>query len=101
MVVPREGVGWDLEATGLVRGAHDPEAAKAFIDWAMSPDAMRLYARNLALVADPEISTPPPGLPKDLAAHLAPTDLRWTAANRDRIIAAWTRRYGGKSKPQP
>jgi iron(III) transport system substrate-binding protein len=100
VVVPREGVGWDLEATGLVKGAHDPEAAKAFIDWAMSPEAMRLYARNLALVADPEISSPPPGLPKDLQAHLAPSDLRWTAANRDRIIDAWTRRYGGKSKPQ-
>ena len=99
VVIPREGVGWDLEATGLVNGAHNPEAAKAFVDWAMSRDAMRLYARNLALVADPAISSPPPGLPPDLAAHLAPIDLRWTAANRDRIIDAWTRRYGAKSQP--
>lgn len=101
VVIPREGVGWDLEATGLVKGAHDPEAAKAFVDWAMSPDAMHAYARNLALVADPAISSPPPGLPADLQAHLAPVDLRWTAANRDRIIAQWARRYGGRSKPQP
>ena len=100
VVIPREGVGWDLEATGLARGSHNPEAAKTFIDWAMSPDAMRLYAHNLALVADPSISSPPPGLPADMAAHLAPVDLRRTAANRDRIIAEWARRYGGKSKPQ-
>ncbi|MGC1303642.1 MAG: putative 2-aminoethylphosphonate ABC transporter substrate-binding protein [Caulobacteraceae bacterium] len=101
IVLPSEGLGWDLEATGLVKGAHNPKAAKAFIDWAMSPEAMRLYARNLALVADPAVSSPPPGLPADFASHLARVDLRWTAANRDRIIDEWTRRYGAKSEPQP
>jgi len=101
VVIPREGLGWDLEATGLVKGAHDPEAAREFVDWAMSPEAMRLYAYNLALVADPSVSSPPPGLPPDYAAHLAPIDLRWTAAHRDQIIADWTRRYGDRSKPQP
>lgn len=100
VVVPSEGVGWDLEATGLVKGGHNPEAAKAFIDWAMSPDAMRLYARNLTLVADPATSSPPPGLPPDMAAHLAPIDLRWTAANRDKIIDEWARRYSSKSEPK-
>lgn len=100
IVVPSEGVGWDLEATGLVKGAHHAEAAKAFVDWAMSPDAMRLYARNLALVADPAVSSPPPGLPADMERRLAPIDLRWTAANRDRIIDHWTRSYGVKSEPK-
>jgi iron(III) transport system substrate-binding protein len=100
VVIPSEGVGWDVEATGLVRGAHHPEAAKAFIDWAMTPEAMRLYAKNLALVADPAVSSPPPGLPADYAKHLAPVDLRWTAANRDRIIDTWSRRFGSKSEPK-
>ncbi len=100
VIVPSEGVGWDLEATGLVKGAHDPEAAKIFVDWAMSPEAMRLYAHNLALVADPKVSSPPPGLPADLSSHLAHVDLHWTARNRDRILANWARRYAGKSKPR-
>ena len=98
VVIPSEGVGWDLEATGLVKGSRNPEAAREFIDWAMSPEAMRLYAKNLALVADPAVSSPPPGLPADLKARLAPIDLRWTAANRDRIIDSWTRRYGAKTQ---
>jgi iron(III) transport system substrate-binding protein len=97
VVIPSEGIGWELEATGLIKGAHNPEAAKALVDWAMSPEAMRLYAKNLALVADPAVSSPPPGLPSDYARHLAPIDLRWTAANRDRIIDTWTRRFGSKS----
>jgi iron(III) transport system substrate-binding protein len=101
VILPSEGVGWDLEATGLVKGSHNPAAAKAFIDWAMSPAAMRLYAKNLALVADPTISSPPPGLPSDFVSHLARVDLRWTAANRDRIIDEWSRRYGSKSEPVP
>jgi iron(III) transport system substrate-binding protein len=100
IVIPSEGVGWDLEATGLVKGAQHPAEAKAFVDWAMTPEAMQLYAKNLALVADPAVSTPPPGLPKDYAKHLAPIDLKWTAAHRDQIIDEWTRRFGAKSEPK-
>ena len=100
IVIPSEGVGWDLEATGLVKGSHNPVAAKEFVDWAMSPDAMKLYAKNLALVGDPAISSPPPGLPADYAKHLAPIDLKWTAAHRDEIIDTWTRKFGSKSEPK-
>src|ERR1700752_5111060 len=63
VVIPSEGVGWDIEATGLGKGAHAPEAARLFIDWAMSPEAMRLYARNLPLTADPAAPSGLPGLP--------------------------------------
>jgi iron(III) transport system substrate-binding protein len=100
VVVPAEGVGWDLEATGLVKGAHDPVAARAFVDWAISPEAMQLYAKNLALTADPAAGGPPPGLPKDYASRLAPVDLHWTAANRNRIIDEWSRRFGSRSEPK-
>jgi iron(III) transport system substrate-binding protein len=100
VVIPSEGVGWDLEATGLIKGARDPEAAKAFIDWAMSPEAMRLYAKNLPLSADPAVPAGLPGLPSDYTSRLAPVDLRWTAANRNRILDAWTQKFGAKSEPQ-
>jgi iron(III) transport system substrate-binding protein len=99
VVLPREGLGWDIEATGLMKGAHNPVAAKAFIDWAMSPAAMKLYAHNLPLVADSTDSAPLPGLPADFARHLAPIDLKWTAAHRNKIIDEWSRRYGARSAP--
>jgi iron(III) transport system substrate-binding protein len=100
VVLPAEGMGWDIEATGLVKGAKHPEAAKAFIDWAMSPEAMGLYAKNLPMTADPKVVAHLPGLPADYARHLAPISLAWTSANRDRIIDEWTRRFGAKSEPK-
>jgi iron(III) transport system substrate-binding protein len=100
VVLPAEGLGWDLEATGLVKGARHPEAAKAFIDWAMSPEAMGLYAKNLPMTADPQVKANLPGLPADYSQHLAPISLAWTSANRDRIIDEWTRRFGAKSEPK-
>jgi len=102
VIIPSEGLGWDVEATGLMRAARHPAQAKAFIDWALSDSAMTLYAKNFAVVGVPSFSRPVPGLPADMSAHLAPTDAVWTAANRDRIITEWTRRYGerqgGKGK---
>ncbi len=99
IVIPKEGLGWDLEATGLVAGSRQPEAAKAFVDWAMSPAAMQLYAQNFALVADPLVSTTASKLPADLKDRLAAVDLAWTAKNRQRIIDEWSRRYGVKAEP--
>lgn len=99
LVIPKEGLGWDLEATGLVAGTQHPELAKMFVDWAMSPEAMQLYAQNFALVADPKVHTTASKLPPDLRAHLASVDLAWTAKNRERIITEWSRRYAVKSEP--
>jgi iron(III) transport system substrate-binding protein len=99
VVIPKEGVGWDLEATGLVTGTKHADAAKAFIDWAFSHEAMALYAKNFGVVGDRAMPTSPI-LPADLRDHLAPVDLKWTAANRDRILNEWAKRYGAKSEPK-
>jgi len=32
--------------------------------------------------------------------QLAENDLRWAAANRDRILAEWTKRFDAKSEPK-
>lgn len=97
VIVPRGGVGWDFEASGLVRGARHPAAARAFLDWATSDPAMRLYARNFSEVSAPGAFGAPQGLPADLTAHLAPMSVAWTSENRDRIIAEWSRRFSVKS----
>ncbi|MDR3509915.1 MAG: putative 2-aminoethylphosphonate ABC transporter substrate-binding protein [Caulobacteraceae bacterium] len=100
VVVPTEGVGWDVEASGVIAHAKHEQAARTFVDWAMSDDAMRLYARNFSLVGAPGVAQPVPNLPADLSTHLAKVDLRWTGQNRDRIITEWTRRYDSKSAPK-
>lgn len=93
IVIPKEGTGWDIEASAIVGGTkHRPEA-EAFLDWAMSEDAMRLYAKSFAVIATPRLAAPVPNLPTDLPSRLAKADLHWLARNRERVIAAWTARY--------
>ena len=36
----------------------------------------------------------------DIEAMLIKNDFDWAAANRDRILAEWSKRYDGKSEPK-
>ncbi len=89
MVLPSEGVGFELEANALVTGAQHPEAAKKFLDWAISKNAMKQYAKFKLGVSYPGI----PG-PKDLPAietvNLAPMDFPWQSKNREKILEVWS-----------
>jgi iron(III) transport system substrate-binding protein len=96
VVVPNEGVGWDLEATGLVKGSPHAKAGKVFVDWAFSDEAMRLYAKNFPVVGVSQFARPIPNLPDHYAQHLASIDLGWMAQNRDRIIKAWSGRFAAQ-----
>jgi len=94
VVVPSEGVGWDLESTALVAGSPHSRAAKLFVDWAFSDEAMRLYAKNFPVVGAATFAHQIPNLPDHYEQHLAKNDLTWMAANRDRVIKEWSGRFG-------
>ncbi len=92
MVLPREGSGYEIEANALTRkGRHNP-AARQFLDWAISDEAMALYAKYFGAVAVAGFPVPE-GLPPDISKAVYPNDFDWSAQNRDRILAEWTRRY--------
>jgi iron(III) transport system substrate-binding protein len=99
VITPTEGLGWDVEASGLMKTTRHVAEAKEFLDWTLSDSAMALYAKNFTVVGVTRLSRPVVGLPADLPSHLAPVDLAWTAHNRERIITEWSRRYGARSKP--
>ncbi len=46
MSLPQEGTGYDLFCSVLLKGAPEPEAARAFLDWACSPEAIELLAAS-------------------------------------------------------
>ena len=92
MVVPREGSGYEIEANGLTRKGKDSAAAKQFLDWAISDEAMALYAKYFAAVSVPGFPVPE-GLPKDVSKVVYPNDFDWSAKNRERILAEWQKRY--------
>ena len=92
MVLPREGAGYEMEANALTRkGAGNP-AAKRFLDWAITDEAMALYAKYFAAVGVAGFPVPE-GLPKDISRVVYPNDFEWSAKNRDRILAEWSKRY--------
>lgn len=99
-VFPEEGSGWDVEANALVKKPVIKEAAKTFLDWAISVDASEKYAQNFAITAVKTDVPPPEGFPANAEAQLAENDLKWAATNRDRILEEWTKRYDAKSEPK-
>ncbi len=92
----REGVGWDVDVVAIMKGTQELEAAKAFADWALSDEAMEIYARAYTIATVPGIGKPLPTLPPGIVERFVDVDFAWIAENRDRILAEWTRRYGNR-----
>ena len=98
-VIPSEGIGWEMEASGIIAGTDEPEAAQALIDWAVSDEAMRIYAGNYAILANPALEQPIAGLPDGIRDKLIDNDFEWAATERSAILDQWQGRYGAKSEP--
>src|SRR6185503_18661346 len=71
MVLPKEGSGYEIEANGLTKRGKSNAAAKQFLDWAITDEAMALYAKYFAAVAMPGFPVPE-GLPKDVSKVVYP-----------------------------
>ncbi|WP_295754812.1 putative 2-aminoethylphosphonate ABC transporter substrate-binding protein [Undibacterium sp.] len=100
LIFPKEGLGWDVEATGIMKGTKNLEAARKLADWSASKSANELFANNFAIVAYPGIAKHNPLIPANYEQLLIKQDLKWSANNRDRILAEWNKRYDGKSEPK-
>lgn len=87
-VFPVEGAGYEVEANALLKGAKNPKAAKKFLDWAISPNAMKLYSEFKLGVTLPGIPTRT-DMPKLTEIKLYPMDFAWQAKNRDDILKKW------------
>jgi iron(III) transport system substrate-binding protein len=100
LIVPKEGLGWELEVTAIVKGSKNLEAAKKLADWAATKKANELYAKTYPIVAYPGVANTPTNYPADIEKAMIKNDVDWMSKNRDRILAEWTKRYDGKSAPK-
>ena len=94
IIIPRDGVGWEMGGLAILRGRPPGQAAAArrIADWATGKTAHELFARFYGIVARVG-TTPPPQYPQDAEARMLPTNVAWMAEHRDRIVAEWTRRF--------
>lgn len=100
VIVPSEGVGWELEAAGIVKGTSRLEAAQKLMDFSVSLKANELYNQSFAVVAMPGVAKPVKHFPADIQARMIDNDLSWAAANRSTILQEWSKRYDVKSDPK-
>src|SRR5262249_56430972 len=99
--LPSEGIGWDMEATAIMKGTKNLDAAKKLADFAASEAANHdLYAKAYSVVAYPGAEQPLPNYPAGEEKLMIKNDFSWAAANRDKILEEWEKRYGSKDAPR-
>ena len=98
ILVPSEGVGWEMEAVGIMAGTGNLEDAKTLVDWSITRTAMELYNTAYAVVGMPGVAKPVKHFPEALLGAMIEQDFEWAANNRSRILTEWVSRYDGKSE---
>ncbi len=100
LITPTEGVGWEVEASGILKTTKKLEAAQKLMDWHISPAAMKVFNEYLPILAIPEIAVPVEHFPTDTVDKMIDNDFSWAADNRKRILGEWQKRYDAKSEPK-
>lgn len=97
MVIPREGAGNELEASALVKTSQHKAAAKRFLDWTLSENALREYYYWKGIVTSPGGSMPPSfkaaGLPSNVESVMFPMNFDAAARDRPSILARWQQEF--------
>ena len=100
IIVPTEGVGWEMEATAIVAGTDNLADAKTLMDWSISLKANEMYNAGYAVVAMPGVAKPVEHFPPTLLGAMIENDFEAAANNRKRVLTEWQKRYDGKSDPK-
>lgn len=98
LVFPKEGLGWDMEGTAIMKTTKQPDAAKKLADFMASKDANEITARWWAIVAYPGVARKLTGIPDNYSDLLVKNDFVWSAKNRQSILDNWQKRYGAKTQ---
>jgi len=100
IIAPSEGVGWEVEAFGIVHNTKNLDAAKKLADWSVTRKSNEIYNQEYAVVAMPGVAKPVENFPPDIIEKMINNDFAWAAANRMVILAEWQKRYDAKSDPK-
>jgi iron(III) transport system substrate-binding protein len=100
IIIPSEGVGWDMEATGIIAGTSKLDAVKTLVDWSVSREANEMYNEGYAVVAIPGVAKPVEHFPDNVVEKMIDNDFEWAANNRAKILEEWSKRYDTKSEPK-
>lgn len=97
-VFPKEGSGWEVETTALLRKPEINPAAKTFVDWSISDEAMEVYSSFYPVTSVATNVTLPDGYVDNPTSQLIQNRFLWASSNYDRITSEWLKRYGSKTE---
>lgn len=100
IIIPEEGIGWEMQAVAVMTGTKNLADAKTFVDWAVSAPAIEIYAGRYSVVALPVKTKKWDHFPPEVQERMINNDFVWAANNKARIVAEWRKRYDGKSEPK-
>jgi iron(III) transport system substrate-binding protein len=100
IIIPSEGIGWDMEATAIVKGTQNADAAKTLVDWSITEKANEMYNEGYAVIGIQKLAKPVEHFPENIAESMIDNNFEWSAENRKRILAEWQKRYDAKSEPK-
>jgi iron(III) transport system substrate-binding protein len=100
IIIPEEGIGWDMEATGIIKGTKKLKAAQTLADWSITEDANRMYNEGYAVIGIQRLAKPVKFFPEGITDAMIDNDFEFAAKNRRRILKEWQSRYDSKSEPK-
>jgi len=84
----------EIGAVSIVKGGPNPEGAKMFVDWVLTPEAASLNVKLSNRLSVLPSVPPAPGAPTLDQVTLVPYDRDWATQNKDRLIKAWQSAIG-------
>ena len=100
VIIPEEGIGWEMQAVAIMKGTKNQADAKTFLDWSISDEAMDFYGATASVVALPSKNKPREFFPPEVMQRMIDNDFAKIAASKERVVAEWRKRYETKSEPK-
>lgn len=91
-IFPKEGVSYILEVMAIVKKPNISPLAVAFVTWALSHEAMELYAEDRGLVTNSTISKKA-GYPDNLVKKIINFDILKESREKPEILARWKKEF--------
>lgn len=101
VVAPEDGTWYSTAAVGIVDGAPEPEAAKMFVDWALTKEAQEIGQQfgSYQFPTNPDANVPEQAKPL-MDVKLNKYDLNWSGENRAELVEKWDKMIKDDKKEQ-
>jgi iron(III) transport system substrate-binding protein len=100
-VLPCEGVGYEVGSVAIIKGTRNPDAARKFVDWALSPDGQKvgLDVKEYAIPTNRSVELPPQVPPLTSIRVIAYDFAKYgSSAERKRLLERWEKEINSATR---